>query len=140
MEKPTDHLYTELRETKDIYDYLKKNDDLLMQHSFHEYVGNLIRAKGYKKKNIIPKLNISRSHAYDILSGTKAPSRNKVLEIAFAICANIHEVNRMLNYAEHQSLYPKDIRDSIIIYAIENQFSVTKANELLYDMEVALID
>ena len=69
---------------------------------------------------------------YQIFKGTRKASRNKVLQLAFAMRLNLRETDRLLQAAGVNELYCKDRRDAIIIFAVQKGYSLQKADEELY--------
>lgn len=61
-----------------------------------------------------------------------SPSRNKVLQIAFAMALTLKKANRALTAAGVSVLNCKDRRDAIIIFCIDRGCSLQKVNEELY--------
>ena len=54
------------------------------------------------------------------------------MQLSIAGKLNIAETVRYLELLGLATLYPKDMRDSIIIYAINRGLTITETNELLY--------
>jgi hypothetical protein len=67
-----------------------------------------------------------------MLNGTRKPGRDNALALCIAGKLNIAETVRYLELLELATLYPKDMRDSIIIYSINRGLTITETNELLY--------
>ena len=66
-----------------------------------------------------------------LASGIKIPGRNMVLRIGFCLKATYNEMNLLLSLAGSGILYPKIRRDSILIFALEHQYTMSRVNELL---------
>lgn len=100
--------------------------------SFSTYISEQISASRLSPAEIIQKAELQRNYGYQLLNGTRKPGRNKVISLALALKLPFSEVQRALTIAGEGSLYPKVKRDSIIIFAINKQFSVSDTNELLF--------
>lgn len=61
--------------------------------------------------------DLNETFGYQIFTGARHPSRNKVLQIAFAMALTLKETNRALTAAGANILNCKDRRDAIIIFA-----------------------
>ena len=85
------------------------------------------------KSKIIEESGIERIYCYQIFNGKKHPSRNKILALIFALGAEIDEAQRLLYLGGVNKLYPRDKRDSIIIFAIENKKTLNETDEMLFD-------
>lgn len=105
---------------------------------FSDMMTQLLKGKGLNKSELIQKTNLDRTYAYQILQGTKMPSKDKVLQLCIALDTNIEETNRLLTLSENAPLYAKVKRDSIIIYAIEHHFTLMETNEILnsYNLDI----
>lgn len=53
--------------------------------------------------------------------------------------ATLDETQRILRLGHYQPLYPRNIRDSVIIYSITHHTSVMDTNQILYDMGKELL-
>ncbi len=117
------------KETLDLYlKTIKKYKDL----NYLEYMNAVISDHGILKKDIVKQSGINRTYCYQMLSGRKKPGRDNAISIAIASKFSIAETITLLELLEIGSLYPKNTRDSIIIYAINRDYSVQETNELLY--------
>ncbi|MDD8049612.1 MAG: helix-turn-helix transcriptional regulator [Thomasclavelia sp.] len=81
---------------------------------------------------------MSRTYAYQIINGTKMPSKDKVIALAIALKCDLHETNNLLNLSNNGNLYSKVKRDALIIKSLNNKYSVEKTNILLdeYNLEI----
>jgi DNA-binding phage protein len=135
----TENLFDELRESNSIDYYISKYDAAFPEIDMISYIFKSMEAKKIKKGALIKRSQISRTYAYEIFSGHKSPSRNTTLRLAFGLALTIDETQKLLILAQQGILYPKVKRDSIIIYGLSNNYTVTVMNALLYDNNVELI-
>lgn len=133
MKKLTDELMKELNSTSQIDKYLNENGDYLLDTTLSDYLCSKIEEKGLTKAGIIKKSEINQIYGYQILSGKRVPSRNKLLSICIGAEFSISEINDALKISEFSPLSPKKKRDSIIIFCIKNKYPIWKINEELYD-------
>jgi len=135
MNKSTEELLRILKKNKYVWDYISNNEDEFLDMSLSEYFEYLINKKNLKKSEIIKKSNLNVQYAYQIFKGDKKnPSRNKILQLTFAIGLDYVETNRVLKIAGYNELYPRNKRDSIIIYAINNNMSLLECDDLLFEL------
>jgi len=92
-------------------------------------------ARGYKKSGGISASCLSKTYAYQIFSGVKNPSRDKLLALAVAMTLTFEECQRLLRLAAVNELYVKNKRDSIIIFGLMRGLNNMELNDLLYEME-----
>lgn len=133
LKKPTDELMSEINQSNNIDKYLKDNSDYMVDCGLSDILESIIDKKGLKKSLVIKKAEISEVYGYQIFSGVKKPLRDKLLSICIAMELNLDETQEVLKYGSFALLYPKNKRDSIIIYGINNKLSVCEINNLLYD-------
>lgn len=129
-EKLTEELLSELLDAPTIDGFVAKN--VLGHRKLGEYLEELLEQKGLKRSQVVHMANLNETFGYQIFTGQRNPSRNKVLQIAFAMALSLRETNRALEAAGVSSLYSKDRRDAIIIFCLDRGCSLQKVNEELY--------
>ncbi len=134
--KNTEILLNEIKEATNIYRYLEKNSGQFFRPSFSSYLLQLLGEKNIKKTKLMYLTGLSRSFLYSILKDEKTPSRETVIHVIFAVRASLEEAYNLLQYAGHQPLYAKDIRDSILIFGLQQKMSLTEVNDILFDINI----
>ncbi len=137
--KKTSDLLKELNSTSNIDSYLKDNENYIINQTLCNYLSELIESKQLSKSEIIRKSDINEIYAYQIFSGKRFPSRNKLIRICIGAEFTLEEINNVMTVAEFSPLYPKIKRDSIIIFGIRNEKSILQINELLYSHQLETI-
>lgn len=99
------------------------------------WLDDLIKSKQISKSQIASHFG-GTNYIYEICNGSKAPSRNKLLEILIYIKASLQEIQFSLRVFEHAPLYPKNQRDLYILYAIKNNYDLLTLNTLLNEKEL----
>lgn len=130
----TEILFKQLKESNDIKSYVTKHKQNLNQNGFVTYLNTLLREKDLKKADVITDSTIHRTYAYQVFSGIKQPSRDKVILMGFGLKTSIDEMNRLLSFAKYSVLYPKDKRDAIVIFGMMNHKDIDEINGLLEDI------
>lgn len=92
----------------------------------------MLEKKGLKRSRVVRMADLNETFGYQIFTGARNPSRDKVLQIAFAMALSLRETNRALMAAGASSLDPKCRRDAIVIFCIDQGCSLQKVNEELY--------
>ncbi|MBE5964700.1 MAG: XRE family transcriptional regulator [Lachnospira sp.] len=133
MHKPTDDLYNELNKTSQLDKYLKENDQFLIDTTLSDYLCNKFNEKELSKAHVLKNADINEIYGYQILSGKRSPSRNKLLCICIGAGFTLEETNETLKIAEFSPLFPKLKRDSIIIFGLQNHYPIWKINEELFN-------
>lgn len=129
--KTTSDLLKVLNSKKSITEFLNENEDSLITESVSTLLENLLIKKGLKKSDVIKSANLDRTYAYQIFSGTKKPSRDKLLSVCFGIGLTFTETQELLNQSGYAPLYPKNKRDSIIIYSLNKKMTIIETDILL---------
>ena len=135
IKKPTDELMDELLKANSISDYLKENSQYMVSEELSTYLNNIMAKKGLVKSDVIKKTEFSEVMGYQILSGTRQPSRDSLICICVSMNMSLEETQTILKIAGFAALYPKSKRDSIIIKGISESKTVAKINEELYSCE-----
>lgn len=104
----------------------------LGKRTLAQYLQELLEEKRLERAQVIRMANLNETFGYQIFKGERNPSRNKVLQIAFAMALTLRETNRALSAAGVNELNCKDRRDAIIIFCIDRGCSLQKVNEELY--------
>lgn len=138
--KTTDELTNEICRASDVTDFLNKNQNELQQNSFKGSLKEWLEAKRCTKKDVIRRSCLNRAYVYQIFSGLKMPSRDKVIALAFGFDMDLAETDRLLKQAGYRELYARDRRDALLISAISHKKSIMDANELLFDHEIECLE
>ncbi|MEE8722117.1 MAG: XRE family transcriptional regulator [Eggerthellaceae bacterium] len=131
MDEPlTEHLLEELLSSNDLATFADAH--ATSKRSLSDYLNQLLDEKGARRADVINKAGMNSTYGYQIFVGQRNPSRNKVLQIAFALSCSLRETNRLLKASDHSPLYPKDRRDAIIIFCIDRGRTLMQVNAELY--------
>ncbi len=131
--KTTEMLNHEIKTATDIEDYLLKNKDNMLDCSLPQYLEKLLAQKGISRAQAVRDSLLDRSYAYQIFSGEKTPSRDKLLALAFGLCLTGDETQRMLKISCNRELYARDARDALILFALERGKTIDEVNNTLSD-------
>lgn len=88
-----------------------------------------------KKSQIIANSEFEPVYFYEILSGRKNPSRDKVLRLLLGMGASLSQCQLMLKAYGLPLLYPRRKRDCLLIYCINQRLSPAEAERLLIRKE-----
>lgn len=133
--KDTEKLMELLKKSGSIDAYLQENKDFLLDCDIKEYLNALIKEKKLTVQQIAKDSELSDRYCYQFLSPSnpRTPSREVLLSICIGMKLNLDEVQTALKIAKYAPLYPKDERDSIILFGIEKNRSLMAINESLYN-------
>lgn len=108
--------------------------------SFSGLYNQLLEERQLSKSEVIRKSLLDRVYGYQILNGSKAPGRNKILALCIAAGLTLKETQRLLECAGEGILYSRSSRDAVIIYGINQEMDLMQINELLCDKKEAAIE
>lgn len=79
-------------------------------------------------------------YAYQIFSGTKTPTRDKVLMLCIGFSLAVEETQRLLKITGYAQLYSKDERDNVILFGLTKKLSIIEINDILYEMNHNILE
>lgn len=133
------HLLQDTKTTAQLQTYTNTLAEQTILQTFPEYLNSKMIERNISPAELIAAAQIQRNYGYQILNGTRKPSRDKILALCLALGLDLPETQRALTLAQFGQLYPKNQRDSIFIFSINKQLSVLQVNELLDEMKEELL-
>lgn len=138
--KTTGELLAELQNTKEFTRYREENLKVFEKRSLSEDLSALLKEKNLKKADVIREAEMSDVFAYQIFSGLRKPSREKLLLLLIAMHLSFEETQAVLKRQGYGLLYAKNESDCVVIYGICHGYNVMKINELLYDLGLPILE
>lgn len=134
--KSTDELLALIAKEQSISKFLDENNREFDHTTLNRELDRLLCKSHKSKAEIIRLTNLDKTYVYQIFDGSKPnPSRNKLLAICIAMGADLHETQTVLRLGHSEQLHPRNLRDSVIIYAVNHKTTVWNLNQILFDME-----
>ena len=140
MQKSTEELLEMIKNTRKIEEYFSQNSTEMNFNTLQEMIEFFMKNKGISKNEVVNRSQIERHYGYQIISGVRTPSRDKLIMICFGLTLNLDETQNMLKKCGFGELYPRDTRDAVIIFSIHHGLSIMDTNELLYDMKLKSLE
>jgi hypothetical protein len=97
-----------------------------------EWLASALDAHGIARKQAIHASQLNQTFAYQIMSGARHASRDKLLQLAFGICLDPDETDDMLEHAGVSPLRPYDRRDVVVAFCLERKVGLVACDELLW--------
>ena len=135
----TDEMLERLLTTTNISRFIKRNQSHMRSQPFCTYLKELCKEKGVIAAQVIAKSGIERTYGHHIFNGDKNPSRDKAIQLAFGFGINYEEAQDMLRAAGKNALYPKIMRDAVVIFALEHKMSLDDVQTALEELKLPLI-
>lgn len=129
--KDTLQLENELAAAESFEQFFEDNAENFSNFTLTEYLEYLLKEKNLSKAEVAKKSLLNPVYVYHIFAGRKNPSRLKILAIAVAMNLTVKETQRLLYFAGVEKLYIKNSWDSVILFALENNFDIERTNNLL---------
>lgn len=131
MEEPmTEELLEELLCSPDPLAFSEKHR--IVSRDLSSYLQQLLDEKNLRRIDVIREAGLNETFGYQIFTGQRNASRDKILQLVFAMRLNLTEANRLLRVAGANELYCKNRRDVIIIFCINREYPLQKADEELF--------
>lgn len=145
MKKSTDELSKILenkKNRKDLDEYLSQNRENFLDQTFAEMLEQTLKENKVSKADAVKNSLLDRTYAYEIFRGTKDKnlSRNKVIMLCIGMEADLEQTRKLLLKKQYAPLYPKNERDSIIIFGLQRKLSVMDINTLLYEKNFDILE
>lgn len=125
--------------TSQIEEYLENNEfnaELIAENicpDLREYLDKAMKKTNITRAELIQKLNLDRNYGYQLLNGTRKPSRKHLIQIGLLLRFNIDEMQRLLKIGEKKSLYVRDLFDARVFYAFKHKMSFEEAREFIWE-------
>ena len=126
-----ENIQIDMNNTKELDEFLSQMDKSMIHGDFVDYFRSLPEFKNISDSKLIDLSGIEKSYYYQIMKGTRKPSRDKVLRMCIAVGLSMRETTRALELNESATLYSKNRRDIIITVAINQRLNIIDTNILL---------
>ncbi|MCL2420960.1 MAG: hypothetical protein FWD03_03805 [Defluviitaleaceae bacterium] len=130
----TNELLQRLLRTTSVSRFIKRYDDYMDDTPFHTYLKAQCDKRGLSTAHVIAASTIDRRYGYHIFEGKKNPSRDKVLLLAFGLGMDYRETQELLKMARKSALYPKILRDTVIIQGLEHGLPLREVQDALAEL------
>ena len=131
-EKSTGDLMIELMKMGSFENYMRQNKDVIVTASVADLLNQILEREGLSRARVARDSGLNETYAYQVMAGTRTPSRDKVLCLCIAIGLTVEEIQGFLKMCGYAALYPKRKRDAILLFVLKEQKPVTAINEALF--------
>lgn len=138
--KDTEVLLKEIKEATNIYTFLENNTTQLNAIPLPDILKLFLKQYSIKKSEFIYMTNLSRSYLYEVFSGKKVPSRDKLISMILAIGISVDEGNKVLQSAGYTAFYAKDLRDAILLFGLQQKMPIHEVNDILFELNIELLE
>ena len=139
MKKRTEELMRILEKNQNIVEFINNNDEEFSKMTLPECLLWFLSQYDIKKSDAINRSGVNQIYAYQIFAGTKKPSRDKLIALMFGYMLSVDDGNMLLKSAGLSNLYPRDKRDAIVIFGLNNKLSINEVDDLLFELNLETI-
>lgn len=127
----TEELNHQIEEATNIEDFLNANREFMLSGSLSQHLTALLAEKKISKADVVRGSLLDRAYVYQIFSGERRPSRDKLLALSFGLRLTVDETQKMMKLSGNRELYARDQRDAVILFALRHHKTIMETNELL---------
>lgn len=129
----TGDLLSILKKTPNLSGFLSDHQSIFKKHNSGALIEGMIQKRGITKSDLAKRAGISWVYLYQILTGRRHPSRNRVIRIGLAIPCSLDEVQTLLSNCGYSKLDVRNRRDAVIIYGFLHQQNMYTVNDELFE-------
>lgn len=125
--------------TTDLENELRKADDfnegMIEKNAppeLHILLNRYIDDKNLSKADVIRKLNIDRNYGYQILKGSRIPTRNCLLQLSLILGLDEAQISELLRLAGKTPLYVRNVVDARVFYAVNHNMDYFEAIDFIW--------
>ena len=131
-EKSTGDLGQELMSQPDLDAYIHENSELFAERDFAALLAAFYEKRDISKAELARRAGISEVYLYQVLSGRRNPSRDRLVCICVGAGASLEETQELLKHAGYAQLYPRVKRDAIISHGLIHGTELNEINDKLF--------
>ena len=134
MAKETKEMLEQLKQAASLTGYLAEHDAEMVEASVCRQLETLLTETGLTKGEVLRRAEINDIYGYQLFAGSRKPSRDKMVALCVGFSLTLERTQQVLKATGFAPLYPKNRRDSVLIYGIEKGQTVPQINTALYDL------
>jgi hypothetical protein len=138
-ENRTSALLRGLLRTPDLGEYLESYTAEMGTLSFNIYITEICKTTGQIPEQVIKCAGIERTYGHQLFNGTRKPSRDKVIQLAFGFHLDLDGTQKLLQVAQKNPLYPKIKRDAAIVHCISHRKEILETQSILQALGLTLL-
>ena len=135
----TAELWAKLFKSSSVEAYLMDDEHIRKLPAFSKYISSLSEEKNEIPETVIRRGGMESSFGHKLFAGTRNPSRDTVLQLAFGFALDTDETQQLLKVARVTALHPRVKRDAVIAYCLQHKYTFMETQELLFDNNLPLI-
>ena len=97
-----------------------------------DVLNKCIDESNISKADVIRILNVDRNYGYQMLNGTRAPTRNCLIQISLILKLDSDRISYLLRLAGKPPLYVRNLVDAKVFYAVKHNMAYFEAVEFIW--------
>ncbi len=97
-----------------------------------EILGEYIDKAGITRSELIRGLDLDRTYGYQLLNGTRNPTRKHLIQIGLFLRLDVDSLQRLLKTGRKKPLYVRDMFDARVYFAVGHKMSFKEALEFIW--------
>ena len=126
----TEELLIKLKSASDIESFFTEHKDQFLNKTTSEYLSELLNLRKLSL-SVIAKNSGAGEYVYKIFNGSRKPSRDILISIAFSMNLALEEAQLLLRLSKFAILDSREERDSVILYGLTHGMTVFETDDLL---------
>ena len=101
-----------------------------------DVLSKYIDEKKLSKADVIRILNVDRNYGYQMLNGTRNPTRNCLIQIALILKLDTNKISYLLRLAGKSPLYVRNVVDARVFYATKHNMEYYEAVDFIWGSRI----
>lgn len=135
----TSTLMKRLFKTCKLATFVRQNEVFMQSPSFAAHITRLCEERHLIPERIVKLSQIERTYGHQLFNGTRKPSRDKTLQLAFGFGLDVEETQKLLRAAGKNPLYPRIKRDAVILHCLIRKKNLFEVQDALAAFDLTLL-
>ena len=131
--KQTKEMLEQLKRAESLDGYLEQNAADMANGDLPAQLERLLQETGFSKSEVLRRAEINDIYGYQLFAGSRRPSRDKLVALCVGFGLDDESTQQLLKAVGFAPLYPKNRRDSILLFGIQKGYTVLQINNQLYE-------
>lgn len=133
----TEEILGILERSRTLTSALKALDGDMEAPTFTQCLSQYMRERDLNATQLSEAALLSRSFTYQLCNGERRPGRDIILRLALVLELSVDETQALLRTAQRGALYPRVMRDAVILFALHEHMGILATDEQLLSRGLA---
>lgn len=133
MAKETKEMLEQLKRAESLDGYLAENTAEMVDGTLQTHLTALLEETGLSKSEVLRRAEINDIYGYQLFAGSRRPSRDKLVALCVGFGLSDERAQQLFKAVGFAPLYPKNRRDSILLFGLQKGYTVLQINNVLYE-------